>query len=293
MTEIGPVEYMIVSFPGNQFKGEIAPALAKLIESNTIRIIDLAFVTKDADGNIGRVRAHRPRGGGAAGLDAARPRGERLPGRGRPDGRRSCSSRTHRQQCSCGRTSGRPSSRPLSGTPAASCSLSAASHTMLSMEAREYVLSAASVDEDRRSEMFRRRGGLVRAAATTAVVAGTAGAVRHRQDQKYAAQDQAAYEQQVAEQQAAARPPAPHTRCARLRRRAGAARAAQEPGHHQRGGVRGEEEADPGDLSYRFSPPTPSRPSAASAITLRVTSYARASRRSAGEVAPSARSAAA
>jgi hypothetical protein len=53
MTEIGPVEYMIVSFPGNQFKGEIAPALAKLIESNTIRIIDLAFVTKDADGNIG------------------------------------------------------------------------------------------------------------------------------------------------------------------------------------------------------------------------------------------------
>ena len=53
--------------------------------------------------------------------------------------------------------------------------------------------------------MLRRRGpGLVRAAATTAVVAGTAGAVRHRQDQKYAAQDQAAYDQQLAAQQAAA-----------------------------------------------------------------------------------------
>ena len=53
--------------------------------------------------------------------------------------------------------------------------------------------------------MLGRRGpGLVRAAATTAVVAGTAGAVRHRQDQKYAAQDQAAYEQQMAQQQAAA-----------------------------------------------------------------------------------------
>ena len=50
--------------------------------------------------------------------------------------------------------------------------------------------------------MFRRRGGLVRAAATTAVVAGTAGAVRHRQDQKYAAQDQAQYEQEMAAQQA-------------------------------------------------------------------------------------------
>ena len=56
--------------------------------------------------------------------------------------------------------------------------------------------------------MFRRRGGLVRAAATTAVVAGTAGAVRHRQDQKYAAQDQEAYDQQVAAAQAAPAAPA-------------------------------------------------------------------------------------
>jgi hypothetical protein len=58
--------------------------------------------------------------------------------------------------------------------------------------------------------MFARRGpGLVRAAATTAVVAGTAGAVRHRQDQKYARQDQEAYEQQVAAQQAYAQQAAP------------------------------------------------------------------------------------
>jgi hypothetical protein len=58
--------------------------------------------------------------------------------------------------------------------------------------------------------MFMRRGpGLVRAAATTAVVAGTAGAVRHRQDQKYARQDQEAYEQQVAAQQAYAQQAAP------------------------------------------------------------------------------------
>ena len=52
MTEVGPVEYMIVSFPGNRFTGQIAPALAKLIESNTIRVIDLAFVSKDADGAV-------------------------------------------------------------------------------------------------------------------------------------------------------------------------------------------------------------------------------------------------
>ena len=58
--------------------------------------------------------------------------------------------------------------------------------------------------------MFGRRGpGLVRAAATTAVVAGTSGAVRHRQDQRYAQQDQEAYEQQAYAQQAAAAPAEP------------------------------------------------------------------------------------
>jgi hypothetical protein len=49
---IGPVEYLIVAFPDNQFNGEIAPALADLVESGTIRILDLVFVTKDADGNV-------------------------------------------------------------------------------------------------------------------------------------------------------------------------------------------------------------------------------------------------
>jgi hypothetical protein len=50
--EIGPVEYLIVAFPGNEFKGEIAPALADLVDAGTIRIIDLAFVGKDGDGNV-------------------------------------------------------------------------------------------------------------------------------------------------------------------------------------------------------------------------------------------------
>jgi uncharacterized membrane protein len=52
MADIGPVEYMAVAFPGNKFKGEIVPALKDLVDSGTIRIIDLAFVTKDNDGNV-------------------------------------------------------------------------------------------------------------------------------------------------------------------------------------------------------------------------------------------------
>jgi Family of unknown function (DUF6325) len=50
--EIGPVEYMIVAFPGNRFRGEIAPALADLVDAGTIRVIDIAFVGKDADGEV-------------------------------------------------------------------------------------------------------------------------------------------------------------------------------------------------------------------------------------------------
>ena len=48
--ELGPVDYLIVAFPGSQFKGEIAPALAELIEAGTIRIMDVTFVTKDENG---------------------------------------------------------------------------------------------------------------------------------------------------------------------------------------------------------------------------------------------------
>jgi Family of unknown function (DUF6325) len=49
---IGPVEYILVSFPGNKFTGQIAPALGRLIESRTIRIVDLVFVGKDQQGDV-------------------------------------------------------------------------------------------------------------------------------------------------------------------------------------------------------------------------------------------------
>jgi hypothetical protein len=48
----GPVEYIIVGFPGNQFNGQIAPELIALVESGTIRILDLIFIGKDADGSV-------------------------------------------------------------------------------------------------------------------------------------------------------------------------------------------------------------------------------------------------
>ena len=51
MAELGPVELLFVEFPGNQFTGEIIPALSDLIDQGTIRVLDLVFVAKDADGN--------------------------------------------------------------------------------------------------------------------------------------------------------------------------------------------------------------------------------------------------
>lgn len=51
----GPVEYLILGFPGNKFNGDIAPELGKLVDSGTIRILDLVFITKDADGNAAAI----------------------------------------------------------------------------------------------------------------------------------------------------------------------------------------------------------------------------------------------
>jgi Family of unknown function (DUF6325) len=49
---LGPVEYIIIEFPGNDFRGDIVPAMAKLVENEVVRIIDLVFIMKDPDGNV-------------------------------------------------------------------------------------------------------------------------------------------------------------------------------------------------------------------------------------------------
>lgn len=48
----GPIELLVLEFPGNQFTGAITPALAELVEHGTIRIIDILFIQKDADGAL-------------------------------------------------------------------------------------------------------------------------------------------------------------------------------------------------------------------------------------------------
>ena len=52
---IGPVEYIAIAFPGNKFSGEIIPAIQKLQESGTIRVLDMVIITKNADGNVAAI----------------------------------------------------------------------------------------------------------------------------------------------------------------------------------------------------------------------------------------------
>ena len=49
---VGPVEYLTFYFEGNQFRGEIIPALTDLVDTGLIRVIDLAVVSKDSDGSV-------------------------------------------------------------------------------------------------------------------------------------------------------------------------------------------------------------------------------------------------
>jgi len=49
---LGPLELIVIEFPGNHFKGEIMPVLYKLSDKGLIRIIDLVFIRKDERGDI-------------------------------------------------------------------------------------------------------------------------------------------------------------------------------------------------------------------------------------------------
>ncbi|MFK4148508.1 DUF6325 family protein [Streptomyces sp. NPDC004065] len=50
--DMGPVDYLVIEFPGNRMTGEGFPLLVDLVERGIIRIIDLTFVRKDTDGSV-------------------------------------------------------------------------------------------------------------------------------------------------------------------------------------------------------------------------------------------------
>ncbi|KQW16551.1 MULTISPECIES: DUF6325 family protein [Streptomyces] len=49
---MGPIDYLVVEFPGNRMTGEGFPLLVDLVDRGLIRILDLTFIRKDADGSV-------------------------------------------------------------------------------------------------------------------------------------------------------------------------------------------------------------------------------------------------
>lgn len=49
---MGPIDYLVVEFPGSRMTGEGFPLLVDLVDRGIIRVLDLAFVTKRPDGSV-------------------------------------------------------------------------------------------------------------------------------------------------------------------------------------------------------------------------------------------------
>jgi uncharacterized membrane protein len=52
MTDVGPIDLAVVRFTGNEFTGEVAPALLDLVRAGTVRVLDALFVSRDAGGDL-------------------------------------------------------------------------------------------------------------------------------------------------------------------------------------------------------------------------------------------------
>ena len=49
---LGPLEYTVIGFEGNNFTGAIADEIQRVVDQGTIRLVDLVFIAKDRDGEV-------------------------------------------------------------------------------------------------------------------------------------------------------------------------------------------------------------------------------------------------
>ena len=72
-----PIEIAVVEFPGSRFNGEIVPALAHLVDDGIVTILDLLFVSREADGSVTSLELSDLDDEEAGAYRRARRRGER------------------------------------------------------------------------------------------------------------------------------------------------------------------------------------------------------------------------
>lgn len=56
--ETGPIDYLVIEFPGNKLTGEGWPLLVDLVDRGIIRLLDLVFIRKDDDGSVVGLSLH-------------------------------------------------------------------------------------------------------------------------------------------------------------------------------------------------------------------------------------------
>jgi hypothetical protein len=64
LEEMGPVDYIVLEWPGRQPQGDVAPMLVDLVERGIIRILDIALMVKGEDGSVAAVDLGEINGGG-------------------------------------------------------------------------------------------------------------------------------------------------------------------------------------------------------------------------------------
>jgi hypothetical protein len=50
---LGPIEVVVLGFPGSRFTGEIRPRIVDLVQRDIVTVIDALFITKDQNGSVG------------------------------------------------------------------------------------------------------------------------------------------------------------------------------------------------------------------------------------------------
>ena len=125
--EMGPIDYIVLEWPGRQPTGEAAPLIIDLVDRGIIRILDIAFMAKGEDGSVAAIdlgeldaptAASAAFDGASSGLLARRgPRG----------GRRRARARHVRRRARVGEPLGGAGRRRAAAAPAASSSPAAAS----------------------------------------------------------------------------------------------------------------------------------------------------------------------
>lgn len=78
--QLGPIDYLIIEFPGGRVTGEGLPLLLDLVARRIIRIIDLQFVQRSQDGSVTAVDLKEMDPDGARGLEAFSGASSRLLG---------------------------------------------------------------------------------------------------------------------------------------------------------------------------------------------------------------------